>query len=555
VKYLPQKTVFRSYGTEGARTRPSALFDKYFVSGNVDWLGTVHRYTNQRNSEVFNSSYERYCREKNIILPTRYRSVMPSLAASFKSAAKYDKLQPNLLPAWSLAGDWTARHFYPVMGGSAVQTSDYVLGEMDMKTSCGFPWSLHHHNKKDFLADPQARAVIDDFWDKLSEAGNTIVPIWTCSQKIELRDIEKLRLLKHRTFTAAAIEHSVATNRLCLDMNNRFYGGTSQTWSFVGATKFLQGWDRLYRRLAKHPNAFELDESEYDASLFAAAMFGQRDLRWSFLREEDRSPENKRRMWAVYDSIVHSVVVLENGELVQKHTGNPSGSSNTIVDNTMILFRLFAYAWLVLAEREGLEPSYLDFMNEVEAALNGDDNTFTTSDKVVSWFNPSTIAPVWSAIGVTTNTPCETPRELSACTFLSQGFVYDQRLRCWMPVPETEKVLSSLYAGSCVDDVRWHLLRACALRLDSYYNVECRKTLSGYIEFLNREYGTDMCGEIKDTPMNNIRSVWKSDNWIEGLYGGHEMSARVESTSSFNFSTEQIISFINNQLYAEVSCC
>lgn len=484
-----------------------------------------------KDSEIINTSFVTYCEERGIKLPSAYRMVKRNMNASFKSAAKYDKEQPVIDQGlWALAGEWTTEHFYPVMGGSRVFTQEEVLAEMDMKTSCGYPWNRKFADKASMLADAKACESIGAFWDILHLPMDTMVPIWTCSQKVELRAVEKLAENSLRTFTASPIEHSVACNRLCLDMNQRFYGGGDATWSYVGTSKFLQGWDRLYRRLDVHPHAYELDESSFDASLFAQAMYGQRDIRWNMLREEDRTPDTWARLCNVYDSIVHSVIILENGELSQKHTGNPSGSSNTIVDNTMILYRLFAYAWLVLCEEIGRETSRSDFENNVEAALNGDDNTYTVSDECNAWFTPAAIACVWSAIGVTTKTPCQTSRPLKSVMFLSNGFGWDEGLGIWMPVPETERVLSSLCYGSVVDDPRWHLLRACALRLDSYGNVECRRVLSGYIEYLNHKYRAEMFGDVcrsgsAPVSMKEIRNVWKSDVWIEALYCGSESAS------------------------------
>jgi len=179
----------------------------------------------------------------------------------------------------------------------------------------------------------------------------------------------------------------------------------NKTWSFVGCTKFLGEWDALYRRLGRYGkprseeflrNAFELDESAFDCSLFRRAMYGQRDIRWSMLDPLERTPENWSRFSALYDDVVETVICLETGEIVRKSTGNPSGCSNTVVDNTMILFRLLAYAWILLARAEGRPTTYLDFKQEVEAALNGDDNTFTVSDEVVGWFNATSVSKIWT---------------------------------------------------------------------------------------------------------------------------------------------------------------
>jgi hypothetical protein len=505
---------------------PSAHTTANFINGNCDVLGATRRFTIFKDREIENRSFRAFCEERNVPLPKNYRQVKPRLADGFKSAAKYDKRQPILNEgAWALAGDWAIEHFHPVMSGAKISTENEVISELDLSTSCGYPWSLKYQGKRAFIEDPVSRPAITDFWNEMLDENN-MLPIWTCSQKRELRSLDKLEARSHRTFTASPIELTCASNRLCLDMNERFYRGTALCWSFVGATKFQLGWDDLFHRLSKHRNAFELDESAYDSSLFARAMFGMVDFRWEMLRQEDRTPENYDRLVRLYQHIVHSVVVLENGELNQKHTGNPSGSGNTIVDNTVLLYRLFAYAWIILCEEQGRVTSRADFEAHVEAVLNGDDNTYTCSDEVVGWFTPANIARVWGSIGVVTNTPCMTPRPLSEVTFLSSGFRFDESMGIWMPCPETEKVLSSLRWGSGIDDVRWHFLRACALRLDSYGNPECRRIIASYIEYLNNNHRDQLVGTVSNgklsMSMKEIRGVWKSDAWIEGLFCGRE---------------------------------
>lgn len=520
----------------------------------MDYLGSVNRFTKQKSKEIVNKSFLEYLQRRRLQPPIGYRMVFSNLDASFKSVSKYDKSQPALDDgAWCLAGEWTKQHFHASMCGSRILSEIVVLSEMDMSTSCGYPASLEFHTKKEMLGLSSEMSVIDsydcgpktkaamiltDFWDLIGGVNeNNIVPIWTCSQKVEMRAVEKLRQNKVRTFTAAPIEHSVATNRLCLDMNNKFYASANRTWSFVGATKYLRGWDNLYRRLNKHPNAFDLDESEYDSSIFEKALRGQEEIRWEFLSSEYQTPDNRNRMAAIYDSIIHSVIVLENGELVQKHTGNPSGSSNTIVDNTMILYRLFAYAWILLCNENQRRPLYNEFTEHVEAALNGDDNTFTVSDEMVIWFHPKAIARVWSKIGVTTNTSHDEPRMLHEVSFLSNGFEYDKSLGLWLPVPEYQRIVSSLAYGSQIDDIRFHLLRANALRLDSYGNKEVRQLLRGYIEFVLQVYSRELVGEVQlhgsSIPMNEILELWKSDSYIEALYSGNEAVASASTLHCF----------------------
>jgi len=332
-----------------------------------------------------------------------------------------------------------------------------------------------------------------------------------------------LELGKIRTFTAAPIEHSVATNRLCLDMNERFYDSVHDTWSCVGINKYMYGWTQFYERLNRLPNAFALDQVDYDASLFQFALYGQMEIRRSYL--QNASTEDLIRLEGVYDSIINSVIILENGDVIRKHTGNPSGSSNTVVDNTMILFRLFAYAWIILSKNKDDKNgdsfcSYKAFMEHVEAGLYGDDNTYTTSNDVVDWFTTAAIGEIWTSIGVTTKSESDVPMKLEEVTFLSQGFKRDDNI--WYPVPETNKILSSILYGSKIDDVRWHYLRACALRIESFGNLECRKIISGYIQYLDIHYKNQLVGVCNGVPFSEIEGVWKSDEYIRMLYSGRE---------------------------------
>lgn len=540
----------------------SIMYNRHFTHGNCDFLGKTVRHSVLKSKEVRNSSFEKFSGERGLSIPGAYRMVSPNLEASFKSIAKYDKAQPVVdEPAWVQAGVWTEEHFRKVMGGAEVLDQETVLQEMDKTTSCGYPWNRQFKDKREFLDNPKAALALEDFWEQLVLPEMETIPIWTCAQKIELRALEKLAENNVRTFTASPIEHATSMNRLCLDMNNGFYSGAARTWSFVGISKFMGGWDSLYRRLDKHPNAFELDESQYDSSLFAKAMFGQRDLRWSMLRNSDQTPKNWLRLSRLYDSVVNSVIVLENGDLIQKHTGNPSGSTNTIVDNTMILYRLLSYAWILQCQRVGRETTRQDFEENVEAALNGDDNTFTVSDFAVKFFNPKEIKAIWTGIGVTTKGE-DVPRKLRDCCFLSNGFRFDPRMECWVSNPETDRVMSSLMWGSDIDDVRWHLLRACALRIDSYGNLDCRRVLQDYIDWLWKLYSDQMVGgvarsHVLQIPMKDIESVYKTDLWIEALYAGKEAVVHKSTMHGFKnlfLSQLSILSTVQQVLNGEICC-
>lgn len=486
----------------------SPVFQQHFRETSV--VATVTRVVKFSAKEAINRSFEKYCVLNDIKVPSDYRMAFLNMQAGFKSVSKYDREPVKTSPYLGRAIEFCSQHFSPFLFGSTVISETEALSEMELSTSCGYPWSLAYVNKTDFLQHGND-AVLNDFWNLLG-TDTTLYPIWTCAQKGEMRHLDKLKLNKIRTFTGSPIELSVAMNRLFFRQNEKFYDSAGETWSFVGTSKFFAGFDKLYRRLNVHPNAYALDESDYDASLAVWLLEAVMLVRLETLEDEHEKAMH------VYEFIINSVIVLENGELWQKIVGNPSGSVNTIVDNTMGLFILLAIAWLELAPDYMME--YSDFTNHVEAALNGDDNTYTVSDEANVFFHPAKIAEVWTRYGVTTKTSNYQSQKLKDVDFLSQRFVYQEGM--YLPSPDTEKVLCSLMYASEENDTRWHFLRACALRMDSWANVECRKIIQGYLNYLTEEHRYELLGTIRGIEMKHIYSCWKSDRFLRRLYTGLE---------------------------------
>jgi len=505
----------------GREPSPSGHPQEKFAP-HMKFMGRVLRFTPMKDTARRDQYFHEFVRSGAINYTEKYRMATPNRDAMTQSISKYNRPQPTELneKAWEIAVDWCFKHFSPHMGQSRVIDHDKARRDLDRTTSPGYPWSRFWQNKGQFLDSEEAPKVEKQFWDSLI-TNDPNKAFWTASLKRELRPMEKLKENKIRTFTASATELSVATTRLCWDANQRFYESNNKTWGFVGGSKFYQGFDRLYRRLNKHPNAFELDETAYDSSLFVKAMESVRDLRWRLYHDVERTPDNKKRLWEVYSQIINSVIVLDNGEVFQKNTGNPSGSANTIVDNTLILFMLLAYAWImIMLEKPETEKyaTYEHFMELVEAALNGDDNTFTVAEEVVAVFNATSVSRVWTLLGVVTKSPNYNPRKLSDVEFLSHGFIRMHNM--WLPICERDKALCSLMWGSEVDDVRFTLLRAYALRIETWPDEQARKDIMMFIDWLRSEFKHELKGTIPDTDLTMLRihSVFKTDGELKRLY-------------------------------------
>jgi len=530
------RTIFDLAATEAGQS--SSLFNEFFISGFVEWWAKVNKSSHYNAKELKDSYFEEFLVKENIPLPTKYRKISKSTmhlpSAAYRSAAKYDRCQFGVEEtSWSESYRYMYNHFWRMRGSDILGVED-VWTEMNKQSSPGFPWNLEF-KKKSECADLM-KSVADLVWEQMEfpDFGLSYVPIWNSAVKVELRAREKFTFYggevdKPRTFTASPCELSVVANRLFLDQNNKFYDAAGLCWSEVGASKYYGGFDRMYSRLNRFKNAFCLDESNFDASLFRKLMYGCRNFRWDILKDKWKVPGIKRRIFQVYECIVNSVIVLDNGDLIQKETGNPSGSSNTVVDNTLNLYRLFAYAYIVLCKRYNIEPSWQHFEDNVEALLFGDDNTFSCSDDVVVWFNARNICKVWSEIGVVTNASDDRwePRLPIECDFLSHKFVKIRGMV--LPSPETERILCSMLYNSSEQDVRWSLLRAFALRIESWANVECRDIFARYIEYVFLKYKDNLIGTFFHNgvafSIKHILSINMNDSMLANLYMGKEGAA------------------------------
>jgi len=214
-------------------------------------------------------------------------------------------------------------------------------------------------------------------------------------------------------------------------------------------------------------------------------------FRWQMLRSEDRTPDNEQRLKVYYRNLINTMVLTSEGVLVLKTGGNPSGSVNTISDNTLILYMLLAYAWIMLAPLSFL--SYADFDEHLALALCGDDNTWTVSDEALVFFNARSVIEVWKGIGVTTTTDCLDPRPLDELDFLSAHTVYIDGQA--VPIYDRSKLLTSLLYSRAPGDPSMTLCRAAAILRVGWADQQMRDYLNELINFILVEYGRVLADE------------------------------------------------------------
>jgi hypothetical protein len=97
-------------------------------------------------------------------------------------------------------------------------------------------------------------------------------------------------------------------------------------------------------------------------------------------------------------------------------------------------------------------------------------------------------------------------------------------------------------------------MRACALRMDSFFNDECYYHLNNYINYLNKKYSdklhTNLDEPIADTDitMRQIQYLWKTDRALIALYTGKELNVWSGNKLRAPYKKKSILSVLNQYL-------
>lgn len=493
--------------------------------GSFITMGKVHRHASYTQETHFDTYFYKFLGSIDYppILSHQYASA--NIGAEIPSVAKYNKPQMPFsnLHVYDVAYKFLTLHFgIGCMYGSEDISVDLAIREMDKTTSPGYPWSLRFHNKTTFLENGGVD-ILNTFVTSL-DSGTAWTPVWTSSVKAELRAFDKFHENNLRTFCAGPIEHSVGLSTLCHDMNEKFYasGASHLTWSMVGFTKFYLGWNKMVKRLLlnNRKRGLALDFSQYDSSLGNAVFLALLKFRKQCLKSH---PHLHARLERLYMDIIYSVMVLSDGTLVMKNTGNPSGSGNTTPDNTLAQYLLTVYCILAqwMKKHDSL-PSYDDFHNTVSMSMYGDDQLFFATDEFWDWFDVQEYASDMKSVGLTVAPPdgIWDTRPIEQLTFLSQHTTKINGI--YLPYPDTEKVLSSLMVGTKHNDIRFSFYRANALYEESFWNPTCRRVLGAYREYVIQQPKLHLIDTqiIPGLSWNQVKASYRTDEEIHALWLG-----------------------------------
>jgi hypothetical protein len=468
---------------------------------------------------------------------SKWRYAVPKKTSAYRDVIRYrNPIQDPVPEIWFMCEDWASKHFSCMRESRIIWDPNYIIPYMNMHSSPGFPWNRGFDGSPAFKTKKELFAYQDgkfmkkwwlEYFTRISSLDYRAREWYSLSAKSELRKIKKIMEDKLRAYTAASWRGVMGGLAVCGDMNHKFYSSWETTSAFVGGSTFHGCWNKLCQRLNKHPNAFECDVTAWDSTLSQFMIESFSRMMWGNVCRMDKTTENKIRWDNIFKEIYQSVVICPNGDVFLKNQGNPSGHPFTIVTNTIIHFMLFCYAWMLLAP-ENLR-SYEAFMRNVELALCGDDSWFTVSDLCVGFFNVDSITEIWLSLGIKAKVEAVGSGKLTDCNFLSQK---TRQLRggLYVPYPDTEKVLSSLiWNSNAGHHVRWSYLKACALRISSFFdlaseeNEGARSLLSQFINHLETKFSSELRSHCTRKGMDmftweEVHSVYKTDRDLLDLF-------------------------------------
>jgi hypothetical protein len=491
------------------------LPDKYFPV-----VGSVHKHfkaRNRRKEDVYVRAFEADTEQS--VERNQWGLPVPNLEAAYISLAKYGKstepLTLHQYVAFDLAANWLERHFGPYMSRSKVKTLEEVIANLDMTTSPGYPWTRKFATKKELFEWDGVKAWLEEDWERLANDPD-YTAIFGNSLKEEVRSMDKILANSIRTFTAGPVEMTVHGNRLFEDMNEKLYASHLRTASVVGFTNMYGGWNALIKKLLRFSKGHEFDISQYDSSHKAFMSWTLAHFRWKMLDDEFRTQEMLNRLLTYYSNLINTVIITSEGVFVRKLAGNPSGSVNTIADNTLLLYLLLAYTWIRVAP-EG-KRNYTAFDEELVLCLCGDDNTCSASEEALSFWTVENLTREFKLLGLTLTSEHIEPQPVENLGFLSAhtAFMYGMAI----PIYDRGKLLTSLLYSERPDDPSYTLIRACALLRVGWADVELRHYMRNLISYLMDRFDPVLC---TDPDWKLAKRQIPSEEHIQRLFFGEDL--------------------------------
>nr|QJI53423.1 MAG: RNA-dependent RNA polymerase [Astroviridae sp.] len=327
---------------------------------------------------------------------------------------------------------------YSYMQGSVI-TPIYATSK-NVDSTPAFPKFLEFETEGDYISTCGWQEYID-LWNNPERRR----PLWWTFLKNETLKVKKIEENDIRMimctdpcftrFGAAFEEHQ----------NNLMKQYTETHQAQVGWTPFYGGLNHRVNRLSENRDVYvEMDWTRFDGTIPVEVFRHIKNMRFFFLSETCKTPENKARYEWYVDNIIHKLVLLPTGEITYINKGNPSGQISTTTDNNMVNTFLTAFEIAYLYKlQHGSVPTLQQYRDNVDSICYGDDrllainSAFLTYDVKILPEMYKTIFGMWVK-----SENVKISRTMNGLSFC--GMTLLKTPSTWVGTPNVNKILSTL---------------------------------------------------------------------------------------------------------------
>lgn len=389
----------------------------------------------------------------------------------------YDRPQPEVdeqtLREVSKAADWAYEHFAiceKEREWDFETASKYLIGSDAADSSPGFPWSTAHSSKKEVLECADCCEKIKTWIDNLG-TDRVSSCFFALSLKDEILKASKVAEGRTRLFMTCPIEHHIAMLMFCGAMHEKLMNDRG-TWCSAGREFQHGGWHEMVSKLV-FDWFIGLDSEMYDMSL------GRVLFSLVYRNIAKYCPARVAELEDLFSMALHAFIVTGRGDVLWKHTGNPSGWYLTLLLNTMVNYILLAFAWV----RKYPNSTREEFETAVRAWLCGDDSWLSVRKDVQLDYNSAWLVHCFGTLGVKIK---QVHESTNVCDIEYCGAFTKMLEGRYCRVPRVEKFLNALGFTRWADP-QYRLVRAVAI-YHEMWTVQEKKLVRDYIAWLVERY-------------------------------------------------------------------
>lgn len=454
---------------------------------------------------------------------------------------------------------------------STVLTFEEAIPLIELSASPGFPWNRKYATKRAALL-PQSeggsleliKSIVDKIFidgevDFHFEGVNYTECFWLTSPKSEIRVISKITdddvsKRKTRTFMCGDLITHIVGFMLYKNQNdNLLRDPNPSSWVGVGLNPYFGGWDTMARVLTRN-NPVKMhcaDASHMEASLskpIQDVIYENRNKNLQYMKADVNripviqsdvdvkntsvfpDPDEKKWVSSVqnaktwfFGQVSDSLIIDINGRLCQKYGKNPSGSFNTLTDNTFALVMVFLYAISEFCN------DYTDIFKaymEIACKMLGDDSIAQDDYRLKNLFSSA------SDLGFNLAAECP-PGPLDKATFLSSSFYLHPDRNMWIQKPNFEKLMANVFFNFKKSSWRYAYVKLCAARKLSFAFPDVRREIDDYLKYVMKYHYQDMVNEShidKELTLHATLTQYMPDSQNDFLIFGDECGEHISMT-------------------------